>query len=61
VKSRIPLEGRYLVASRKQPARPLGKRIFYQRLHRGAALILILLLSLGLWAAVWKLASAVMR
>ena len=59
--SRIPLEDRYLIASRKQPVRSLGKRFLDPRLYRGASLILILLLSLGLWAAIWKLASAVMQ
>jgi hypothetical protein len=59
--SRIPLEDRYLVASRKWPVRSLGKRRLDPRLDRGASLILILLLSLGLWAAIWKLALAVMR
>jgi hypothetical protein len=61
VNSRIPLEDRYLVASRKQPILSLGKRLLDPRLHRGASLILILLLSLGLWAAICKLASAVMQ
>ena len=59
--SRIPLEDRYLVASRKQPILSLGKRLLDPQLHRGASLILILLLSLGLWAAICKLASAVMQ
>ena len=59
--SRIPLKDRYLVTSRKQPVRSLGKRLLDPRLHRGASLILTLLLSLGLWAAIWKLASAVMQ
>jgi hypothetical protein len=61
VNSRTPLEDRFLVASRKQSVRSLGKRVLDPRLYRGASLILILLLSLGLWVAIWKLASAVMR
>jgi hypothetical protein len=61
VNNRIPLEDGYLVASRKQPVRSLGKRLLDPRLDRRASLILILLLSLDLWAAIWKLASAIMR
>ena len=51
--SRNPLEGFYLVHSRRQPVQPLGKRAVHPRIDRGAALILILLLSLGLWVAIW--------
>jgi hypothetical protein len=61
VNGRIPLEGSYLAAFREQPDRPLGKRFPNPRLDRGACLILILFLSLGLWATIWKLASAVLR
>jgi hypothetical protein len=61
VNSRIPLENGYLAAFRTKPDRPLGKRIPNPRVNRGAAFILILLLSLGLWASVWKLALRVMH
>jgi hypothetical protein len=61
--SKVPWKGPYLVDSRRQPARPLGKRALHPRLDRVVSLILILLLSLGLWAAIWvvvgSLASAV--
>jgi hypothetical protein len=60
--SRNPLEGVYLVHSRRQPVQPLGKRALHPRMDKGAALILILLLSFGLWVAIWvvvgSLASA---
>ena len=59
--SRTPVEDRPLVASRKQPVQSIRNRLFDQALVRGASLILISLLSLGLWAAIWKLASAAMR
>jgi hypothetical protein len=58
VNSRIPLEGLYLVASRRQPVQPLEKRTFHPRLDRKAPLILILLLSLGLWAAIWVVVAS---
>ena len=51
--SRIPWKGTYLVDPRRQPVQPLGKRALHPRLDRAASLILILLLSLGLWAAIW--------
>ena len=55
--SRVPFGG----PLSGQQVRSLGKRLLDPRLYRGASLILILLLSLGLWAAIWKLASAVMQ
>jgi len=58
VNSRVPLEGPYLVASRRQPVQPLEKRTFHLRLDRKASLILILLLSLGLWAAIWVVVAS---
>ena len=59
--SRTPVEDRPLVASRKQPVQSIRNRLLDQALVRGTSLILISLLSLGLWAAIWKLASVVMR
>jgi len=59
VNIRIPLEGSHLVAFRRQPAQPLGKRVLDPRLDRAASLILILLLSLGLWAAIWVVVGSV--
>jgi hypothetical protein len=53
VNSRIPSEGLHLVNSRTQPVQRLEKRALHPRLHRGASWVLILLLSLGLWAAIW--------
>ena len=45
--------------------RPLGKRAVYPRLDARTSLIVVLLLSLGLWAAIWgvvtSFASAVLR
>ena len=35
-----------------------GSRVLYYRLETGAHLILIGLLSLGLWAAVWAIAAS---
>ena len=62
--SRIPWKGSYLVDPRRQPVQPLGERALHPRLDRAASLILILLLSLGLWAGIWavvaSLASAVL-
>ena len=58
--SRTPVEDRPLVASRKQPVQSIRNRLLDQALVRGASMILISLLSLGLWAAILKLASAVM-
>jgi len=55
--SKVPWKGSYLVDSRRQPAQPLGKRARHPRLDRVVSLILILLLSLGLWAAIWAVAS----
>ena len=56
--SRIPLEGPYLVTSRRQPVRPLEKPTFHLRLDQKASLILILLISLGLWAAIWVIVAS---
>ena len=50
--SRNPLKGFYLVHSRRQPVQPLGKRALDPQMGKGAALILIFLLSLGLWVAI---------
>ena len=65
VSSRIPSEGSHLLASRKQPVQRLRKRALHRRLDRKASLTLILLLSLGLWAAIWmvvgSLAAVVVR
>ena len=57
VNSRIPLEGLHLVNSRRQPVQRLEKPALPPRLHRGASWVLILLLSLGLWAAIWAVAE----
>ena len=53
VNSRIPLEGLHLVNSRRQSVQRLAKRALHPRLHRGASWIVILLLSLWLWEAIW--------
>ena len=53
VNSRIPLAGLHLVNFRRQPVQRLERRALQPRLPRGASWVLILLLSLGLWAAIW--------
>ena len=47
----------------KQPSelkmfKTLGSRVLYHRLETGAHLIMISLLSLGLWAAIWAIAAS---
>ena len=56
--TRIPLQDLDLVNSRRQPVQRLEKHALYPRLHRGASWVMILLLSLGLWAVAACLASA---
>jgi hypothetical protein len=48
-----------------QVVEPFGKAVLSRRLKRGASLIAIVLLSLGLWIVIWEaatsLASTVLR
>jgi hypothetical protein len=50
--SRFPLDGAYSAEDRLRPGPP-RKRDLDPRLDRGASLLVILLLSLGLWAVIW--------
>jgi hypothetical protein len=52
VDSKIVLHDAYSVDDRRPPAQPLGKRAPH-RPDVGATLIVTLLLSLGVWAAIW--------
>ena len=54
---KILLKSPYLLA-RRQLVQPLGRRPFHTRLDRRTSLILILLLSLGLWAVIWVVVGA---
>jgi hypothetical protein len=52
----VLLGGAYLADDR--PAiEPFGKAGLSARLNRGASLIAVVLLSLGLWAVIWEIAS----
>src|SRR5262245_44597698 len=65
VNSKIALHVAYSVDDRWPPAQPLRARTPHHRPETGASLIVVLLLSLGLWAAIWgtvaSLGSAVLR
>ena len=45
--------GAYSVSNRTLLAQPFGKRIPHLRADTGASLIVTVLLSLGVWAAIW--------
>ena len=64
VDSKIRFESLYSVNEERGPAQPFKKSALYGRPELGASLIMTLLLSLGLWAAIWgalaSLASAVL-
>jgi hypothetical protein len=53
VDSKFVLHGPHSVDDRWPPAQPFGKRVPHRRLDEGPTLIVISLLSLGLWAAIW--------
>ena len=62
--SKIRFESLYSINEERGPAEPFKKSALYGRPELGASLIMTLLLSLGLWAAIWgalaSLASAVL-
>jgi hypothetical protein len=64
VDSKIRFESLYSINEERGPAEPFKKSALYGRPELGASLIMTLLLSLGLWAAIWgalaSLASAVL-
>ena len=51
--SKIRLQSPHSINDWRRPAQQVEKRAPYGRPDTGASLILISLLSLGLWAAVW--------
>jgi hypothetical protein len=53
VDSKIVLHDAYSIDDRWPPVQPLGERAPHNRLDTGASLIVVSLLSLGLWAAIW--------
>jgi hypothetical protein len=53
VDRKIVLHAAYSVDDRWWPAQPFGKRASDDRLDTGVSLIVVSLLSLGLWAAIW--------
>ena len=63
--SKIRLQRAYSVNEGRGPAQPFKKSALYGRPELGASLIMTLLLSLGLWAAIWgavySLTSTVLR
>ena len=52
VDSKIRFESLYSVNEERGPAQPFKKSALYGRPELGASLIMTLLLSLGLWAAI---------
>ena len=54
VARRSLLKGTYFPTDRRPPAEPFEKRALYVRPGTGAYLIVILLLSLGIWWVIWK-------
>jgi hypothetical protein len=55
------LEGRAYSSEDWLPVRPLGKRAFHPRLIRVASLVVIVLVSLGLWVAIWEVVASFAR
>lgn len=51
--SKTVLHGTYSVDDRRRPAQPIGKRAPAHRPDTRASLVVVLLLSLGLSAAIW--------
>ena len=51
--SNIRSQSAYSVKDSRPPAQPFEKRAPYDRPDTGTALIVTLLLSLGIWAAIW--------
>jgi hypothetical protein len=53
VDSKILAQCAHSVDDRRAPTQPLGKRAPHHCLDTGTTLIVVSLLSLGLWAAIW--------
>jgi hypothetical protein len=53
VDSKILLHDAFSVDDRRPPAQRFGKRATHHRLGTGTTLILVSLLSLGVWAVIW--------
>ena len=52
--SKILSQGAYSVNNRRLPAQPVREACPHHRLDAGAYLIVTVLLSLGIWAAIWE-------
>jgi len=65
VDSKIRSHSAHTAKDRRLPAQPIEKRAPYGRPDIGASLVMTLLLSLGLWAAIWgavaSLSATVLR
>jgi hypothetical protein len=57
--STIPSEGAYSVGDRRLWAQPFDARGPHHRQDIGASLIVVLLLSLGLWVTIWGAVGSV--
>jgi len=58
VDSKIRLQSPYSINDWRRPAQPFEKHAPYGRPDIGASLITTLLLSLGLWAAIWGVVAS---
>ena len=60
VNGKIALQDAYTADNGWPPAQLLGERVLDHRQDAGATLIVVLLLSLGIWAAIWGAVSSVL-